>query len=296
MLFTKIGSSYSSSEFPERFSNQLYFSDNVALGEFTYTSSYSLKFVLSGYENYLVEGREMLIKPGQHLIVNNNSEVTTLPSAGKAISIFIAPETLGDVMSVLDSNNLDKNLDNFNGLQSTPILFHEKASNGENTNTELIIRRIATYLSQGHLTGEHEIDSSLFFQLSEALLIDQMEHSARLGRLNCQKSSTLQEQYKRLLIGWQYLNDHWNHPFSLAKTASASSLSPYHFHRLFKSCFSMTPYQYHLKIQMDKAVELLKNNRNSISEIAYLLGYNSTTSFGRAFKGYFGKSPSLFLR
>ena len=64
-----------------------------------------------------MEGREIHIKQGQHLIVNNNSEVTTLPSKGKAISIFIAPETLCDVINIIDSSTIEKNLGNYYSLQ-----------------------------------------------------------------------------------------------------------------------------------------------------------------------------------
>ena len=59
MRFTKIGSSYTSEQFPLEFSNQLYFSENVSLGEFKYCSPYSIKYVLTGIERYAVEGREM---------------------------------------------------------------------------------------------------------------------------------------------------------------------------------------------------------------------------------------------
>ena len=61
MLITKIGSSYSHSEFPEKFSNQLYFSENVNLGEYTYKSSYSINldekyFIIYQKINLIING------------------------------------------------------------------------------------------------------------------------------------------------------------------------------------------------------------------------------------------------
>lgn len=292
MLFTKIGSSYSSSQFPAAFSNQLYFSENVNFGEFTYQSSYSIKYILSGYETYSVEGREMLIKPQQHLLVNNNSQVTTLPASGKAMSIFIAPETLMDVKSTNGNSSIETILDNYNCLQEQPFLLCEKVYNHENSKLNEQLNRLVIMLLNEQLSGEHEADPSIFFNLAEALLMDQQVHASRINGLKSIKKSTIQEQYNRLLIGYQFLNDNWNQPFSLKKTAAVAMLSPYHFHRLFQVCFSITPYQYHLDLQMKKALELLRKNEYKISEIAYLLGYGSLTAFGRTFKKYFGSSPS----
>ncbi len=296
MSFTKIGSSYSSSLFPKEFSNQLYLSENTCLGEFTYRSSYSIKYVLSGYERYQVQGRELIIKPGQHLLVDNNSRVTTLPATGKAISIFIAPETLKDVKSILYNDSPEKILDNYNCLEETSFLLQEAIYHLENKRIHNILKIIEKTLLNNPSPGEHEIDPSLFFQLSDAILLDQQVHSSRLNNLKNFKKSTIQEQYSRLLIGYQYLNDNWNEPFSLKKTAAISMLSPYHFHRLFRSCFSKTPYQYHLDIQMDKALELLKKDQYQISDISSLLGYGSPTAFGRTFKKYFGTTPSHFYK
>jgi len=296
MLFTKIGSSYSSSQFPEEFSNQLYFSENVDLGEFAYKSSYSIKYVITGKEKYIVQGREMVIKPDQHLLVNNNSEVITLPSSGKAISLFIAPETLTDVKSLNNSNSLEKILDNYNSIKESPLLLMERTYDNENVQVQNILKKMAFTLSNNTYSGEYEIDPSFFFQLSEAVHSDQQLHSSRLSNLKSIKKSTIQEQYRRLLIGYHYLNDNWNRPFSLKNAAAISMLSPYHFHRLFQTCFSKTPYQHHLQIQMNKALKLLKENTLNISEISYILGYSSSTSFGRAFKKYFGTPPSCYLK
>ena len=296
MLFTKIGSSYVSSEFPDKFSNQLYFSENVSLGEFTYTSAYSVKYVLTGYERYAVEGREVLIKPGQHLLVNNKSQVTTLPAVGKALSIFIDPDTLADVSSIISEKTLEDKLDNLEVGGAHQVLFHEKAYQNENVFTQSMLHKIALTLSHSEHSGEHEIDPSLFFQLSESVILDQGMHSKRLNKLTGVKRSTVQEQYCRLLNGVSYMNDNWNQPFSLAKTASVALLSPYHFHRLFRGSFGKTPYQYHLDVQMSKAVELLREKKLSISEICCVLGYNSPTSFGRTFKKYFGIAPSGFAK
>lgn len=294
MLITRIGASCLQSHFPESFSNQLYYSSNVSLGNYTYKSAFSIKYVLSGYENYNVEGREFCIKPGQHLLVNNNSQVTTLPARGEALSIFIDPETIAEVRQLQTSSDVEYALSNVQAGQKNQTIIRENVYTLENENLHRRLGQLSRTLLSSEAKGYRDIDPEFFYDLSLALLQDQEKHSNRLHLLEGKKSSTIQEQYDRLIVGWQYLHDNWNRPFSLSLTASAACLSSYHFHRLFKNVFGLTPYLYHQKIQMEKAVVMLGDKHMSVSEIAYSLGFNSTSAFGRSFKKYHQKSPSFY--
>ena len=291
----KMGASYSLSELPEQFSDQIYFSENTTLEGFNYQSPYSVKYVMSGFETYNVQGREVFIKPQEHLLVNSGSEVTTLKARGRALSLFIAPETVAGV-KIYTEHGIRKSIDNFDCLQTDALYLYEGIYQHENSKINATLKQLAKYLNNTMFYEDYEmeIDQTLFFHLSEALIADQSRHSKRLAYLEALKSSTIQEQYRRLQMGYDYLSDHWNKPFCLKQTALIATLSPYHFHRLFKTCFALTPYQYHLKIRMSKAIDLLNNNHLSVSDVGFQLGYSSPTAFGRAFKKYFGRSPSQF--
>jgi AraC-like DNA-binding protein len=47
-----------------------------------------------------------------------------------------------------------------------------------------------------------------------------------------------------------------------------------------------------LSSRLEKAKELLKGGENNVSEIAYMVGFSSLSSFSRAFKNKFGTKPS----
>ena len=49
-----------------------------------------------------------------------------------------------------------------------------------------------------------------------------------------------------------------------------------------------------LSLRLEKAKNLLKGGENNISEIAYMVGFSSLSSFSRAFKNKFGAKPSSF--
>lgn len=49
-------------------------------------------------------------------------------------------------------------------------------------------------------------------------------------------------------------------------------------------------------IRKKKAMELMKKNQHSLSEIAFLLGFSELSSFSRAFKKWTGCSPNSYLK
>ncbi|MDE0535476.1 helix-turn-helix domain-containing protein [Tenacibaculum sp. L6] len=64
------------------------------------------------------------------------------------------------------------------------------------------------------------------------------------------------------------------------------------FKRLFKQVLGTTPYKYHLKNKMEKAMETLQQGNYSVSETGFLMGYSNLSQFSKAFKNHFGILPS----
>lgn len=68
------------------------------------------------------------------------------------------------------------------------------------------------------------------------------------------------------------------------------------FFEKMKALMDMTPRDYILKRRMDYAVELLKEGKLGIAEIAYKTGFGHPPYFTRVFKKYFGVTPSEFIK
>jgi len=66
------------------------------------------------------------------------------------------------------------------------------------------------------------------------------------------------------------------------------------FKRKFKTVYNESPAKYFTKMKINKATENLLNLELRISDIAYDLGYESLTTFNRAFKEQVGLSPSEY--
>lgn len=74
--------------------------------------------------------------------------------------------------------------------------------------------------------------------------------------------------------------------------AALVNMSPSAFHRAFNDVTASSPIQYIKKIRLNKARDLLLEQRVRVNEAAVHVGYESAAQFSREFKRYFGNSPS----
>ena len=84
--------------------------------------------------------------------------------------------------------------------------------------------------------------------------------------------------------------------FSVEELASRLNLSRSYFYKKLMKITGKKPIEFIRTIRMKRACQLLTESQLQVSEIAYMLGYNSPRIFSRHFKEEFGVSPSEYLR
>jgi AraC family transcriptional regulator len=72
-----------------------------------------------------------------------------------------------------------------------------------------------------------------------------------------------------------YMNGHLEQDIKLADLAALLGMSQFHFSHVFKQAIGTSPYQYLLQQHIERAKQLLKKSDRSITEIAFLCGFNS---------------------
>ena len=104
------------------------------------------------------------------------------------------------------------------------------------------------------------------------------------------------------LAGWQkrvvttYIEDHLEGRLPLVTLAQLARLSECHFCRAFKKSFGIPPHAYHVQRRIERAKELLSDRANSITDVAIILDYSSTSSFTVSFRKITGQTPTEFRR
>lgn len=105
------------------------------------------------------------------------------------------------------------------------------------------------------------------------------------------------EQINSINKALAYIESHLEDDLTLDLIANQAHYSPYHFHRIFKSFTNETLNQYITRKRVERAsADLLHRENLTISEVSNRYGFTSNSSFTRAFKKYYGMSPSDFRR
>jgi AraC family transcriptional regulator len=117
-----------------------------------------------------------------------------------------------------------------------------------------------------------------------------------IRQLPAVRHSTKVDLYKRLTVVMDYLNSAGDYNADLNYLASLANLSKYHFLRLFKHAYNLSPHQYVQQLRLNKAIELLKRKSCTVKEVAILLGFENSSSFSRLFYQHTGYYPQHFQR
>ena len=94
-----------------------------------------------------------------------------------------------------------------------------------------------------------------------------------------------------------YIENHLSEKIKLSDIAHDLGISEYHFHRIYRNSSTETLNQFMTRIKMERsAIYLLVNQKITITEIAFRYGYNDSSSYNRAFRKHFGRSPTQFRK
>jgi AraC-like DNA-binding protein len=88
-----------------------------------------------------------------------------------------------------------------------------------------------------------------------------------------------------------FLHRNYGDNIEVEQLAALVNMSPSAFHRCFKEVTASSPIQYLKKIRLNKARDLLQQQRLKVKEVAVEVGYESAAQFSREFKRYFNQSP-----
>lgn len=83
---------------------------------------------------------------------------------------------------------------------------------------------------------------------------------------------------------------------SLTELAQLAGLSTFHFVRAYKRAYGITPHQQLLALRVARAAELMRQPGLTLTQIAYDVGFGSSSRLTEAFKRRHGVSPSQWRR
>lgn len=93
-----------------------------------------------------------------------------------------------------------------------------------------------------------------------------------------------------------FIESRLNTDLTLAEVARAAGMSINSLQRLFRATFGMTVFEYVRQRKLELARDALEGQGLSVSQAAYMAGYNSSANFSTAFRRAFGVPPKSVRR
>lgn len=232
--------------------------------------------ITEGSSNYLIGDRQYAVKKGDLLVYNPGVVHDEVAGEGAEVETWCV--AVGGLrMPGIPENALlsqDKGC-----VFRADVLFEQM--NG--------LCDIMFQLLSGQFTGSADYCHGLMLSfLTMALAI--VEHQESLLIESEEEDSVLGNRVKR------YIDKHFREPLTLQMIADELNVSTYYMAHVFKDMSGYAPMTYLQKRRVGEAQTLLIHTDQSISEIAYSLGYDAQSHFNQQFSKHVGMPPGEFRK
>ncbi len=108
------------------------------------------------------------------------------------------------------------------------------------------------------------------------------------------KSASFSDRYIRAAAN--IMETEYNSGVTVEDVSDRLHLNRSYFSTLFKKVMNRSPREYLIALRMEKAAELLCKKHIGVAVVAVSVGYPDVFSFSRAFKNYYGVSPTEYIK
>jgi AraC-like DNA-binding protein len=245
-----------------------------------------VKYVASGEEIYYANDKKYKVNAGEYIIGNEFTK-SQVQIDHKEIVQGLCVDISSDIISEVAEFH------DVNGSELKEFLlsdqFFVNRYNVKNTSLGYSLHEINQKIKRGTFANDFQ-QNELFYSLAESIITDQRFVFDHLSKLDFKKNATNEEVFRAVLLAKTFIDEQINENISLEKMALQTGISKYHFIRVFKSVFGISPYQYQKRKRLELAkLDLLIGNEIFFTAIRY--GFPDVPSFSKAFKQQFGQTP-----
>jgi AraC family transcriptional regulator len=271
--------------------NEIRYSKIKSIEGEVHFKGFGVKYVAAGEEIYFANQKKFIVREGEYIIGNDFTQSTVVINQEKEVQglcIDISPQIISEVVDyhTLDSNDLREFL--------LSDQFFVNRYNSKNTSLGYTLNEINQKISSGQLKNDIQ-QNELFYSLAESIITDQRFVFNHLNKMSFKKLVTNEEIFRALLNAKSFIDEHILENLSLEDLSRIAGISKYHFIRLFKNTFNVSPYQYQKRMRLEFAKHQLLEGKELL-DVAISIGYADLPTFSKAFKQVFGIAPSLLSR
>lgn len=243
------------------------------------TAGLSVRYVHTGVERYSFERRGFAVKAGQMLVSSSAfahevrvDEAEDRTTIGLCLHANASAFAGGTSAGSLEDHEV-------------PLLLPAEAFP--------LGRRLAAIseMLKTHWAEPYVSPSCLIGQLLSDLNGCAAQIGQAMEELGAVRPSTRRDQYRRLERARTYLHDVAERAVELDELARIAAISRFQLARHFQRVFGQPPAAYHRRVRLEKARDHLRREGGLFLNAAHRFGFADSSSFSRAYRRQFGRSP-----
>lgn len=251
--------------------------------EFHQHPFYEIFFFLSGNVNYIIEGKNYSLRPGDVLLTGSSDIHRPDIQPGKPyerIVIWLSDDFFGHLRDFygedLTTCFTDAALKDYRLIRpDNQNILHLKQLCAQISEAKHSQEMGSYALASAYLTEFLVLVSRAYYDAPDSIQYDIMEN-------------------KKINQILSYINENLTDELSLEHLATQFYTSKYYLSRQFKQFTGLSLYQYIMKKRLIVSRDLLRSG-SSVMDACFRCGFGDYSNFLKAFKREFGKTPSKYL-
>lgn len=241
-------------------------------------------YVLKEKIIFFIDGKEILLEPGEGIIINSNilHKIKPFKENCEMFTINFDPIIIGGNR---DSLIYNKYIEPFLNTSHLKYICLNNRINWQKRTLDYIKETFDLSHQKPFL---YELEMLNNINLIWITLLRELKD---IVKFNKKVHSSDEERVKQAI---QYIQQHYAENLTLNDIASASNISKSECCRCFQRILNMTPFEYLLEYRILQSLQLLLKSNQTISNIAHNVGFSTISYYGKIFKRYMHCTPSEY--
>lgn len=239
-----------------------------------------IQIILKGSAEYIVNGETYLVSEGSAIYIGPEAVhmATALSAHTVGYDIVLLPQFLISLMQTAQCEQF-----------AVPLAIHRPAAqviSPESKEGNVILESLKRmyYTESSHYGYELFLMENLLAIWRNLIMIFPKDSEGTYDN-----GKVLREKRMKDMLG--YIQKNYPNAITITDIAASANISKSECFRCFAELSQLSPIEYVNQYRLTQAAQLLRTTAQSVSDICYLTGFNSSSYFTKKFKDYYKMTP-----
>ena len=242
-----------------------------------------IQIILKGSAEYIVNGETYLVSEGSAIYIGPEAVhmATALSAHTVGYDIVLLPQFLISLMQTAQCEQF-----------AVPLAIHRPAAqviSPESKEGNIILESLKRmyYTESSHYGYELFLMENLLAIWRNLIMIFPKDSEGTYDN-----GKVLREKRMKDMLG--YIQKNYPNAITITDIAASANISKSECFRCFAELSQLSPIEYVNQYRLTQAAQLLRTTAQSVSDICYLTGFNSSSYFTKKFKDYYKMTPKEY--